>query len=120
MTADEKKGHLFYIYWVGKGFDYDTVDPKQYSEDGLKNFAKQFAKDEIFYKTEKECQDVIKELNAGLHTTFDFTSTNGVNGDGLVTVEGEGEVIVKFPSGQTVKLKVDSFYESVHVENVEG
>ena len=118
MTADEKKGYLFYIYRVNVGYNYNSVDPKYYSEEGLKNFAKQFAKDEILYKTEKECRDVIKELNAGLHTTFDFTSTNGVNGDGLVTVEGGGEVIVKFPSGQTVKLKVDSVYESVHVEEV--
>lgn len=116
MTEDEKKGYLFYIYKVSKkAYCYKPVDPKYYSEESLKNFAKQYAKDGILYKTEKECLDIINELNKGLHTTFDFTSTEGMSGDGLVTVEGKGEITVKFPTGQIAKIYVDSLRETIHV-----
>lgn len=117
MTEDEKKGYLFYIYRVSeKAYCYKPVDPKYYSEESLKNFASKYAKDGILYKTEKECLDIVNELNKGLYTTFDFTSTNGVNGDGLVTVEDKGEIIVKFPSGQIAKIEVDSVRETIHIK----
>ena len=87
MTRDEEKGYLFYIYRVNVGYNYKSVDPKYYSEEGLKKFASKYAKDGILYKTEKECQDIIKELNKWLKATFDFTGTIGANGDGIATVE---------------------------------
>lgn len=58
----KKKGYLFYIYKVNFGYNYKTVDPKYYSEEELKKFASEYAKDGILYKTEKECQDIIKEV----------------------------------------------------------
>ena len=112
MTRDEEKGYLFYIYKVNVGYNYKPVDPKYYSEESLKKFASEYAKDGILYKTEKECQDILKELNKGLKATFDFTGTIGTNGDGIVTVE-DGYVVVTFPSGKEIKLLVDPVYEIV-------
>lgn len=118
MTRDEEKGYLFYIYKVKVGYNYKPVDPKYYSEEGLKKFASEYAKDGILYKTEKECQDILKELNKGLKATFDFTGTIGTNGDGIVTVE-DGYVIIAFPSGKEIKLLVDPVYETINIKTRE-
>ena len=54
MTKDEEKGYLFYISKVSeKAYSYKPIDSKYSSEEDLENFAKQFAKDGILYKTEK-------------------------------------------------------------------
>ena len=38
-----------------------------------------------------------------------------MNGDGLVTVEGKGKIIVRFPTGQIAKIWVDSLKQTIHV-----
>ena len=106
---------MFYIYKVNIGYNYKPVDPKYYSEEGLKKFASEYAKGGILYKTEKECQDIIKELNKGLKATFDFIGTNG---DGIVTVE-DGYIVVTFPSGKEIKLLVDPLYETISMKTRE-
>lgn len=116
MTEDEKKGYLFYIYKASKkAYGYKPIDPKCYSYESLKKFASEYAKDGVFYKTEKECQEVIFKLNKGLYTTFDFTNTNATNSDGLVEVEGKGEIIIKFPTGEIAKIFVDTYKETIHL-----
>lgn len=110
MTKDEEKGYLFYIFKVSeKGYSYKPVDPKYYSEESLKNFAFKYAKDGILYKTEKECQDVIDNLNKGLSTTLVYNENN------IVTVEGCGNLIVKFPSGKTAIIEIDSIRETAFI-----
>ena len=97
---------MFYIYRVNVGYNYKPVDPKYYSEDGT------------LYKTEKECQDTLKELNKGLKATFDFTGTIGTNGDGITTVE-DGYVVITFPSGKEIKLLVGPVYETINIKTRE-
>lgn len=114
MTRDEEKGYLFYIFRISgsNGHYYKAVDPKCYSEESLKKFASKYAKDGILYKTEKECQDIIDSLNKDLRATFDFSNVV----DTTTNVEcGEGHILVSFPSGKTLKLKVDPVYEEVRV-----
>lgn len=118
MTRDEEKGYLFYVYKVKVGYNYKPVDPKYYSEEGLKKFASEYAKDGILYKTEKECQDIIKELNRELKATFDFTGTIGTMEDGYVTIE-DGHVVITFPSGKEIKLLVDPVYETINIKTRE-
>lgn len=111
MTKDEEKGYLFYIYKVSeKGYSYKPVDPKYYSEESLKKFASEYAKDGILYKTEKECQDVIDNLNKGLSTTFFYNENN------ITSVEGCGDIIIKFPSGKTSIIKIDSIRETAFIQ----
>lgn len=118
LPKAEEKGYLFYIYKVKVGYNYKPVDPKYYSEEGLKKFASEYAKDGILYKTEKECQDIIKELNRELKATFDFTGTIGTMEDGYVTIE-DGYVVVTFPSGKEIKLLVDPVYETINIKTRE-
>ena len=118
LSKAEEKGYLFYIYKVKVGYNYKPVDPKYYSEEGLKKFASEYAKDGILYKTEKECQDIIKELNRELKATFDFTGTIGTMEDGYVTIE-DGYVVVTFPSGKETKLLVDPVYETISMKTRE-
>ena len=103
MTKDEEKGYLFYIYKVSeKGYSYKPVDPKYYSEESLKKFVSEYAKDGILYKTEKECQNIIDNLNKGLSTTLVYKKNNIYNKNNITVVEGCGDVIIKFPSGKNI------------------
>ena len=109
MTKDEEKGYLFYIYKVlEKGYSYKPIDPKYYSEESLKDFAFKYAKDGILYKTEKECQDIIDNLNKGLSTLV-------YNENNIVTVEGCENLIIKFPSGKTAIIEIDSIRETAFI-----
>ena len=115
MTKDEEKGYSFYIYKVSeKGYSYKPVDPKYYSEENLKKFASEYAKDGILYKTEKECQDVMDNLNKGLSTTLVYNENN------ITAVEGCGDLIIKFPSGKTAIIKINSISETARIEKMDG
>ena len=109
FDLNEEKGYLFYIFKVSeKGYSYKPVDPKYYSEESLKDFAFKYAKDGILYKTEKECHDVIDNLNKRLSTLV-------YNKNNIVTIEGCGNVIIKFPSGKTAIIEIDSIRETAFI-----